>query len=532
VASSGNSYQQRKRLDAVQQPELQEQQPEQQSPDLEGLDQGQELTAEMAAALAPQIGNLGVLALLGEHASGAQELEGQDEEEEQVEERVEAEEVETDLELDGAQFGGGGGGADAPSAPDDNPWDVGQLFGDDDEEDDSPTPQRRRAAGRRPAPEVEDVEDEWDALEREDEGTLTRDDVQEIDTLLGPLPQPEGEDTLERQGDARYRTVEAALQDPSRLGRRTLEAEDLVDTADVWDPIGRPVEIGAFLATAADSPRARSLARLLSRAGAALMPSAGGYSGGVARLANLAVCASAAEGGGARTDRAVALSMEAGVWDEAITTARPIIEQGRLHAHTVLDALRGPDGAPERPGRLPPPSALGGRALARILPVRWIPPVPPIDVNAGAFKPDDDADLAELDDAIALLITGARRVAPGPETPIDPMALYPARFAARQLMNAIGRSHVELAAAAFAVGLVRPGAPVRPVLSTTDRALTRLVRAVLKGGRKVESLTNVPRGSVPPNVPGAIQAELAAAREALSALRVWALASLAGAMDS
>ena len=94
-------------------------------------------------------------------------------------------------------------------------------------------------------------------------------------------------------------------------------------------------------------------------------------------MATLAVCAEAAEGGSMRTDRAVALALEAGVWEDAVSTARPMAQQGRLHAPLIHDSLMGR----EHPGagrRLPDPSPLGGRALARVVPVSWIPPVPPI----------------------------------------------------------------------------------------------------------------------------------------------------------
>lgn len=528
--SSGSSYQQRRRLDQVQD-QQQDQQVQQQAPDLEGLEQGREMTAEMAAQLAPQLGNLALQALLGDQArdtEGLDQGQGQGEEEEQELELVEGEEVLEDLELEGAQFGGGGGGA--PSAPDGDPWDVGKLFGDDDDDDEEgPTPQRPRGQPRRrPGPADEDELDEGYEEAQADEGALQADDIAAIDEALGePPPREEGP----RDGDARYQSVEAALMDPIALGRRILEPEDLVGTADAWDPVGRPAEIGRFLAAQADAPRARAFARTLARAGAALLPGAGGHSGGVARMATLAVCAEAAEGGAGRTDRAVALALEAGVWEDAVATARPMAQQGRLHAPLIHDALVGPD-APHRGGqRLPDPSPLGGRALAQIVPISWIPPVPPIRLDPPEAEPAD-ADLADLDALMDLLITGAPPPPSGPEVPPDPATLKPTLFAARHLMNAVGRCHVELAAAAFAVSLVRPDAPVRPVLTTADRALRQLARAVLRGGRRVESLGGRPRGRITPEQTEEAHMHLEAAGEALSGLRTWAFESLAGAMDA
>lgn len=526
--SSGSSYQQRRRLDAAQD-QQQDQEVQQQGPDLEGLDQGRELTADMAAQLAPQLGNLALQTLLGDQARGTEGIDQgqtQGEEQEQEQELVEGEELIEDLELEGAQFGGGGG---APAAPADDPWDVGKLFGDDDDEDDeAPTPQRPRNRKRHRRGPVEDDELDEGFEEGPDDGALNEDDLAGIDEALGEIaPREDGP----RDGDARYQAVEAALLDPVALGRRSLEPEDLVGTADAWDPIGRPAEIGRFLEAQADAPRARALARMVARAGAALVPGAGGYSGGVARMATLAVCAEAAEGGASRTDRAVALALEAGVWEDAVSTARPMAQQGRLHAQLIHDALVGDDAAGRGGRHLPDPSPLGGRALSRVVPISWIPPVPPIRLQPDAHSPPVEADLADLDALMDLLITGAPPPPSGPEVPPDPASLKPTLFAARHMMNAVGRCHVELAAAAFAVTLVRPDAPVRTVLTTADRALRQLARAVLRGGRRVESLGGKPRGQISTAQTDEAHMHLEAAGEALRGLRTWAFASLAGAMD-
>lgn len=530
--SSGSSYQQRRRLEGGQD-QQQDQEVQQQGPDLEGLDQGRELTADMAAQLAPQLGNLALQTLLGDQAQGTEGLDqgqgqGEEEEQEQEHELVEGEELLEDLELDGSQFGGGGAGA--PAAPADDPWDVGKLFGDDDDDDEEgPSSQRPRPQKRRRRGPVEEDELDEGYEERSDEGALKDDDLAGIDEALGEIaPREDGP----RDGDARYQAVEAALMDPVALGRRDLEPEDLVGTADAWDPIGRPAEIGRFLASQADAPRARALARMVARAGAALVPGAGGYSGGVARMATLAVCAEAAEGGAGRTDRAVALALEVGVWEDAVAAARPMAKQGRLHAPLIHDALLGEDARGVGGRHLPDPSPLGGRALQRIVPISWIPPVPPIRVGPDEDAPVVEPDLADLDSLMDLLITGAPPPPSGPEVPPDPATIKPALFAARHLMNAVGRCHVELAAAAFAVSLVRPDAPVRTVLMTADRALRQLARAVLRGGRRVESLAGTPRGRITPEQTHEAHMHLEAAGEALRGLRTWAFASLAGAMDA
>ena len=54
-------------------------------------------------------------------------------------------------------------------------------------------------------------------------------------------------------------------------------------------------------------------------------------------------------------------------------------------------------------------------------------------------------------------------------------------FAARHLLNAIGRSQVEFAAAALAIMRVEPLAPVLPILQQVDPELRVLARSAVMG---------------------------------------------------
>ncbi len=502
---------------------------------LEQLEEGQDLSTEQAARVAGQLGNAALASMLtprmDETAFDAMDQEQDEELEVDVglaEELGEESELDGGHELDAPSYGGGGGGGAADGSGDNgDPWDVGRLFGgdDDDEDDDGPTRTGRLPPSpRRILPSPSD-----DPFEERPEEALQPEDLAPVEDRLGPTPARFG---AERLGDACYLAVEPALEDPVRLGRRALHPEDLIDDEGPGDPIGRPSEIGRFLADAAESPRARSLARTLARATAALAPPVGGYAGGVARLANLAVCAEALEGGGERTDRAVDLALAFEVWPEAVATARPMAQQGRLRAPEVLDALVGapaekdPDAA-----HLPEPGRLGGRALSLVVPQPYVPEVPGIDLDAAAPEVESDPALTELDAALAFFATGAR---PGldPDPPVDKAVLQPGVHAARYLMNAIGRAHVELAAAALAVWRVRPGAPVRGVLQQADPALLQLARAVLRAGRRLERLGGRRRSTVRPGEAEGILAELRVARETLLALREWSFETMAGAVDA
>jgi hypothetical protein len=525
-------YEQRRLNQNLRQPESADAQQDQQI--LEQLEEGQELSAEQASRVAGQVGNAALASMLTPRMDETA-FDGMDQEQdEELEAEVGlAEELGEESELDGGHeletpgFGGGGGNAGGSGDASGDPWDVGRLFGgdDDEDEDDGPTRTGRLAPSpRRSLPSPHD-----DPFAERPEEALTEAELAPVEELLGPTPPRFG---AERLGDACYLAVEPALEDPVRLGRKELHPEDLIDQEGPQDPIGRPSEIGRFLASAAESPRARSVARALAQATAALAPPVGGYAGGVGRLACLAVCAEALEGGGERTDRAVDLALAFEVWPEAVAAARPMAQQGRLHAPEVLDALVGhPAERDPSAGHLPEPGRLGGRALAQVVPQPYVPVVPELRLDALDAVPEADPVLAELDAALAFFATGAEPDH-DPDPPLDKALLQPGVHAARFLMNAIGRAHVELAAAALAVWRIRPGAPVRGVLRQADPALLQLARSVLRAGRRLERLAGRRRSAVRQQEADRILGELRVAREALLALREWSFETIAGAVDA
>ncbi len=515
-------------------PDADQDQSKDQQQNLEQVEEGQELSTEAAARVGAQLGNAALAGLINNQDKAGGEVAAADQEE-QVEEIVEVDEdLDMDLDLEGPAFGGGGG-AGVPGAPGDggggggggaNPWDVGKLFGGDDDGDDPLAPTRTGRLGPSPRRQLSAPDEDGPPADEEgDAGQLGADELSPIDwALLGTPIRP---DEL-REGDAVYRAVEPALLDALTLGRHGLDPESLVDRAGVLDPVNRPTEIGRFLGAEASHPRARALGRTLALATAALAPQAGGFSGAVARLATLAVCAEGLEGGGEATDRAVGLALSFDAWPAAVEMARPMAARGSLHAPAVFDALIGEEPAPH--ARLPEPSPLGGRALARIVPEVYLPEVPDIDLDSADPEIEVDAELAAFDAVLAEFTTGAP--APDAGLVVSAEVLAPCVHAARYLMNAIGRGHVELAAAAYAVWLVRPSAPVRGTLVVADRALVQLARTVLRAGRLLERLPGTPRDEVDYDALDDALTGLDQARRGLVGLREQALAAMAGALDA
>ncbi len=487
-------------------------------PDLEHLEEGQELSSEQASKLQPQLGNQAVQNLLSslKNASSSFAAVELEEEEEQEELSEQEEDLETEMDLHQVSSGGGGGGAAA------NPWDVGMLFGGDDDEPEEIAQRRRMRAS--PSRRTEDTEDPF---AEDDRSQLTEADLETVEAALGPPP---ARDALPRWGDAHYQAVEAALLDPMLLGRRELIPESLVNRSGPLDPIDRALQLGRFLDRL--SERTSGLAALLAKPAPVLLTAASGYAGAAARLANLVVCASAAHGGEDETDRALALAMCQDVWPLAMRAAQLAARRGQLHAPVIAAIALGEDPSLPAPrARLPAPSLLGGAALEAILPRSAALAVPSFARPPPPPPPAFDADLAAADATLARFTGGLDPLDPPAPPVLTSQTLQPLFRAANALMNAMGRMQVEAAAAAIAVRRIRPDAPVRSALTHADRALRELARGVLKAGRRLEKLKGRPLHSAAAAATAAAAA-LQDAASALAALRSWVLSTLAGALDA
>lgn len=476
--------------------------PETRALELDRIEDDQELSAELANRLQPQLGNQAVQNLLhrartqGSQA-GLAGLEEDEEEDEGIEE-AERESVDIDLPQLAGSIGGGGGH---------NPWDTGPVFGGDDDDDDDLVPSEQP---RSDGPPVEVIHGASPRPTYDDDpNALQPAHVAPFEEVLGAPP---ARDETERTGDAVYQTVEASLTDPARIGRQQLDPEALVDRSGPLDPVGRATSIARFLSRAAEARRARDMARLIGGAVAALAPPAGGAAGGVARLAALSVCAEAMEGGGPTTDRACAVALRRDAWRAAVAAARQTARSGDLAAPSILAkalneevpaASKAADGSPAAPDPLRKvPSPLARRAIDHLLPIGPVPPIPEPDLAPPPpIETGDEDEAIAAADAVLARFTGAPDPSDAPSPPfLTRTHLAPVLKAFEALLGSIGRAQVECAAGGIAVRGVRPDAPVHAVLAQADRALRALARAAFAAGDDLRRLEGAPLSLALPHI--------------------------------
>lgn len=501
-----------------------------QKQDLEALEEGKDLNAETAQRLQKTVGNQALNNIMNRNNPASQGADLSVEMEQEEEQQQESEEELGDKEEEGAEheesqraFGGSGGGGAGGAGGD--PWDLENLFGGDDEPDDSGKPRRKRRMRGSPIRNFPGLGAQ-DLLPPKPGDAVDEAHINEIEARLGPL----GAATA-RWGDAIYQAVEPALVDPRLLGRRSaIEPEDLVDTTGVMDPLGRPAEIGRFLMDAADGLLSRSLARVLAGPSAALLVGSTGHAGAAARLASLTVSVEALEGGGAALDRAAAVALRRDAWPTAMQAASGVDAFGRLRAPQLLQNILGAAGAgDELPPAAEEPTPIGGRALDRIVPSGATPTIPGLDLSFIPSLPEEDEAVSAIDALLARMTNGPEVGDLPPDPNLSIAQVSPVLEAATGLVNALSRTQVELTAAALAVRRVHPRAPVKGVLVRADEALAQIARAVVGAGRKLERLVGQPLLTASEQAAEQI-GQLREANTALSALRVWALSSLGGAV--
>lgn len=509
--------------------------------ELERLEEGQEVTAQQAEMLQPQIGNAALATLLARSTSSSQSASassGQDEElAEEMVETQEEEELQHE-EAEGPQFGGGGGGGGGGGPSD--PWDLGRLFGGDDEgggaEGGGTNQPRLRAS---PIRDLEDPFDE-DPLPDEVEDSPTATHLAEVELRL----PASAVSTRSRRGDARYASLDGALLEARLIAMIRLDPEDLADESQDHEHLRRPLELARFLAVAAISPLTRALGRGIAGGASFFVPACTGGSGAAARLATLAITALACEAeeaaGGqgvagpdddlARSiDRSARLALAREAWQAAVQTARELASKRRLRAPHIADvALAGRlDVGEERPGVELPPDSLGGRALFSLLPATPLLFIPPLERRPPPPVADDE-ELATIDALLAGWTGGDDATELPPDPVLDAAALEPALNAASDLVNAMGRAQVELAAGAIAARLVHPLAPVRQILVHGDRALRLLARDAVEAGDQLAALRDTPLTEAEEQAAPLLRA-LRQAALGLEVLRTWALGELASA---
>jgi hypothetical protein len=518
------SQEQRKKLGLPQQ-EATEPQYEK-TPSLERIEEGQEIVPEAAERLQPQMGNQAVQALLSRTASTTQTATGTADLElaEEVGESQEEEHDVSNLTMPDMSFGGGGDGVPVEESP----WDVGRLFGgDDDAPPPKPKPQRDRGSRARG---LNDASHQDDPFDEED---LDASHMDHIENTLGETPKMREE---YRAGDARYRAIEVGLQMPHAIGRRELKPESMVDRTDHLDPLGRATSIGRFMATAATQESARLLAQTTAGPASILVNPQTGHAGASARLASLTVCIEALEGGSTGTDDAIRLALCRDAWPSALAAARETAKTGRVVAPSIVEAA----GEVSKDNQAQQPILqgshtdlakirLGQLALVEILPPIHLPQIPTIHFSDAPAPPSDDPILAAVDATLSKFAGGVNPADLPEENLLSEQAIQPVLNAATELVNAMGKAQVEMAAAAIALARVRPGPPTRATLNHTDKALRELARTVVKAGDRLHKLRGAPSAAVG-DLPMEVVHEMRTAADAFAALRVWAMHSFAEAM--
>ena len=492
---------QRQKADLEQ--DIDQQREQNQERGFEGFDSEQSFSSDQALGMQPHMGNMAIQDLMDRLSEVDLALEAFEEDQELEQD----EELDLEAALEGLGIGGGGGGGSGSSG---NPWEMSFFFGGDDDDD-----ELKRLIRRKRNRQKENFLHIPDIIEEEEfEHSF------ELNQLLEMLPIPE---QGQRLGDSRYFAVEAALTETEQLCCQSLLPEDLKLRHGVADPIRTPVEIGRFLHKSGHSPYSRSLAMLIAGPNPALVAPQGGFSTATARIAALAVCSEIAEGPPQKVDSAVSLSLRQEVWQEAVNAARVLSHRGALNAPSICAHILSQNIDNQRE-TLPTPSPLGGQALQNILPEEIGFTKPTIALKSPE-KDEKDPLLFLLDSAVR-----ARTNYVPPPTTLENEAIQPALNTANRLLSALGRTQVELAAAAVALKRIEPGCCVADTLKEADNMLRSLAQGVVKSGKQLEALKGQPYKKVKTQAEQAVCA-LSETIHALRSLRVWGLSTLAGELS-
>ena len=473
----------------------------------EGFDQDQSMSAEQAVTMQPHLGNAAVQDLMDQLSAVDAALQALEAEQAQQEEQQE--DVDLEAELQGQSIGGGGGGGGGSSGGGSgNPWDVQFFFGGDDDDDDVQNVIKRKRNRQR-----QNIYQSQQNQEEQQQSHLT-----EMYDMIDALPIP---NQGERTGDSKFHAVETALLDPQKLFGFSLHPDALAKRFGFNDPIRTPVEIGRFLEDQQTSPYASSLAEILAGPASVLVAPQGGFSTAVARLASITVCSEIALGGNPAVDDVVSLALRQEVWKEAVEASRFLAQRGALHAPDICSFVLQKDISQEEE-HLPPPSTLGGAALHHILPHPMGFSKPFLQVKE---KTQESDPLLHLIDAVLYDATNVE------DKPIllDSSAIEPAMNIANRLLSALGRTQVELAAAAIALHRVKTNVKVFHILQKADQMLRELAQGVVKSGKTIENLRDKPYAEVKEQADLAVSS-LGQTIPALQSLRNWGLATLAGQM--
>jgi hypothetical protein len=480
---------------------------EQRNAELDFYEDGSELSNDKAARMQEHSGNQAIQDLIDRLQTVDDDISDLEMEEAELELQEEDQEMDVDDTFQRRTDSGGGSGSSG------NPWAQEFFYGGDDD----PIQIRRKRRRKKRATDFL-----TDSDPQEDDEART-DQVNKMHQLL---PSPlQGV----RRGDSRYKAVELALQDVGSLLGHSLDPQKLLNRTGVFDPIRLPVEVGRFLQDNASEELAQSLGQLTGGPSAPLVSPQGGFSTAVSRLASLAICAEVAQGDVDKTDPAVALSLHYDAWEQCINVADQLSQQNQLHAPRIVEYLLGELPPQTETKKLPPPNLLGGAALDKILPPA-MSFLPPTLNKPKQIQVEDDELLVMLDDALAEYTKGLDPY-DLPRSPlVDIDLIQPSLQSANQLLNALGRSQVEFAAAAIAIRKVNNTAAIKEPLEHCDGVLRRIARGVVGAGRQLEQLQGHPTYEVSEQLDHC-KTTLQDCQNALQALKSWALATFAACVE-
>ncbi len=472
----------------------------------EHYEEGNELDNSKAARMQMHSGNEAIQDLLDQlnnidSALSDLEMEGQDEDFE--------EEVELDVEHGASIKGGTDDGADS----DDDPWAQDYFYGGDG---DPILIKRRRKKRKRVTQTVDSKESTADKQAKAPPPPLL-DDI---------LPTP---NQGIRTGDARYVAPELGLRTLSALIGHSLKPEELQFRQAVDDPIRLPVELGQFLEQESQNEMVASWGSLLGAPDPTLLSPQGGFSTACGRLASLSICAEAIQGPPSKVDAAVQLSLHQNVWEHCRDVAKKLAHRGELHAPKIAQQALRQHTLPDADGPLPTPNVLGGAALRKILPADMAFLVPSLSIPPEEEIEEDEL-LANLDMVLAEF-TGGDPFRPPVSPTITSDMIQPALQSTNHVLNALGRTQVEMATAAVAVHRVQPTAPILSILTHCDDTLRKIARRAIRAGKTIENCTDHPLFKERERLEQCI-ADLIECHSSLSALKRWALMTFASSIQS
>ncbi len=423
------------------------------------------------------------------------------------------EDFEEDMELDVEHGASIKGGTDDGPNDEDDPWAQDYFYGGDDD----PVMIKRKRRKRKRVTEI------IDSKETMSDKPAVPPPAPVLDDIL-PSPQQGA-----RTGDSRYMAPELGLRNLSALIGHSLKPEELRFRQQFDDPIRLPVELGKFLSEESGNELVASWGGMLGAPDPTLLSPQGGFSTAIGRLASLSVCAEVMQGPPEQVDVAVQLSLHQNVWEHCRDVARNLAQRGELHAPKIAQQALRQTSLPDASGPLPKPSVLGGAALQKILPVEMAFLHPSLDIPPEETIEEDEL-LASLDMILAEY-TGANPFAPPMEPIVTAKMVQPVLQSTNHVLNALGRTQVEMATASVAVHRVSPTAPILSILTHCDDMLRKIARKAIRAGKQIESSIDQRIFEQQAILDTAI-ADILDCHHSLQSLKKWALMTFASSVQA